>query len=50
MKPFPHFLHDYDTPTRSCYAVDDGFGNLRPCNRSTFWILYPDIQINTVWS
>ena len=29
-------LYDYDTTLRSCYAVQDDFGNLIPCNGSTW--------------
>lgn len=29
-------LYDYDIPVRSCYAVMDDFGNLVPCNHTTW--------------
>ncbi len=49
MRTLPHFLHDYKTASRSCWAVMDEFGNLLPCNQVTFWHLLPEIQVTTDW-
>lgn len=38
-------LYDWDTPDRSTWGVMDDFGNLTPCNMQTWWVLFPEIQI-----
>lgn len=45
----PHFLHDYDTATRSCFAVVDDYGNLMPCNQGTMLFIVPHHQLTTNW-
>lgn len=31
----PHFIHDYTTTLRDCWAIMDDFGNLVPLNWGT---------------
>lgn len=46
----PHFLLDYETQTRSCYAVMDEFGNMVPCNDSTWYYVSPNVQNFLSWN
>lgn len=41
----PHYLQDYATAQRHCFAVADDFGNLVPCKPVVWAFLFPDIQV-----
>lgn len=47
---FLHWVHDYATSQRACFAIVDDFGALQPCTPTTWWMLYPQLQLTTLWA
>lgn len=49
MHTLPHYLADYATPTRACFAIVDDFGNLVPCAPQTYFFIVPHVQVQIRW-
>lgn len=46
----PHYLIDYETELRACFAIMDDFGNAVPCKHSTYFYLFPQWQFGINWN